>query len=90
MGYGNKFLYGMIGVHLSIIMMQIYMYSTYLHYIYAIQKEERIQEQLKRTISECEQKIQIIQNLKLIKEKATTELCMETLSLSKINTITLT
>lgn len=87
MNYGNKFLYLIIGIHLSVIMMQIYMYSMRLKYTYAIQKEERTQEHLKRTICEYEQKIQAIQNLKLIKEKAINELCMQPLSLSKIHTI---
>lgn len=87
MSYENKFLYLIIGIHLSVIMMQIYMYSMSLKYTYAIQKEERIQEHLTRTICKYEQKIQAIQNLKVIKEKATNELCMQTLSLSKIHTI---
>jgi cell division protein FtsL len=87
MGYRNQFLYFMIGTHLCIIMIQIYMYSTHLHYTYAIQKEERIQEQLQRTVQEYEQKVKAVQSLKVIKEKAVTELCMEPLSLSKIHTI---
>jgi hypothetical protein len=63
------------------------MYSTYLSYTYAIQKEERIQEILQRKIREYEQKITHEQNLKSIKEKATTVLHMEPLSLSNIHTI---
>lgn len=83
----NRFLYIIIVTHLCFIMIQMYMYSNYLSYTYAIQKEERIQEILQRTIREYEQKITHEQNLKSIKEKAITVLHMETLSLSKIHTI---
>jgi hypothetical protein len=87
MSYRNQWLYLIIGIHLSFIMIQIYMYSIYFYYTYAIQKEERVQEQLQRTMKEYEQKVTAIQNLKTIKEKAITELQMEPLSLSKIHTI---
>jgi len=70
-------------------MVQIYLYSRYLSYTYAIQKEERITMKLERILQEHTERATSDQNLKMVHEYAVNVLHMQALSLKKIHRIKL-